>query len=671
MADEEPDKPRWWAPFAAAADALPPAPAEAAVGTLLGAVAVAVTNAAAIAIMVPWPAEGLGLRLLHHGFDLLEVLAVAVWLAAPLQLWARLAPKRWSVAGWWLYGVLSTGGMYAILHLNLQRQATAILDGKLYAVLYPTYVVMCGLAVLAGYFVGGFFGGLGRDHHRAWRVAPPLIGTIGMVVGHAILRDDYPGVHAAILWVAATVFGMGHVDIVRTRLRSKPTRRAVLVGCAVVATTGVAIAPPNDVRVQLFREPGAVAPWVLAQLTWRLPAVNVVGDVPTMRASREAHQQRALLGFPQDPVVVMVTVDALRADVVDAYNRQGRFPWLKYLTNGGVHFRHASSPGSQTSVSLTSLFSGRYYSQLRWSRFGEGKTRFLYAADDQTVRWPQLLSDAGVETHSVLGLIFLQSRFGVARGFEHERVVVTGRRHGRAPTIMRPLLSKLAKLKQGPAFLYAHLMEPHEPYNRGRVREGSAWERYLSEVDVVDHWLGQLVDTMKRHHRRRGIIIVSADHGEAFGEHGTKFHTKTLYQELVHVPLIFWGAGLYRRVVDQPVGLVDVGPTVLHMFRQPAPADCAGVSLLPLMRVHEATVSRPVFIEGRLRRGMYTDDGLKVIEDTVRKVVEVYDLNDDPGELHNLFGRGGARVDRAVAQLRAWYQANTLRKDGYEPPYKP
>jgi len=336
-----------------------------------------------------------------------------------------------------------------------------------------------------------------------------------------------------------------------------------------------------------------------------------------------------------------------------------------------VHFRHASSPGSQTSVSLSSLFSGRYYSQLRWSRFGEGKTRFLYAADDQTVRWPQLLSDAGVETHSVLGLIFLQSRFGVAGGFEHERVVVTGRRHGRAPTIMRPLLSKLAKLKQGPAFLYAHLMEPHEPYNRGRVREGSAWERYLSEVDVVDHWLGQLVDTMKRHHRRRGIIIVSADHGEAFGEHGTKFHTKTLYQELVHVPLIFWGAGLYRRVVDQPVGLVDVGPTVLHMFRQPAPADCAGVSLLPLMRVHEATVSRPVFIEGRLRRGMYTDDGLKVIEDTVRKVVEVYDLNDDPGELHNLFGRGGARVDRAVAQLRAWYQANTLRKDGYEPPYKP
>jgi arylsulfatase A-like enzyme len=214
-------------------------------------------------------------------------------------------------------------------------------------------------------------------------------------------------------------------------------------------------------------------------------------------------------------------------------------------------------------------------------------------------------------------------------------------------------------------------MEPHEPYNRGQLKEGSDWDRYLSEIEIVDRWVGKLWRTVKRYQRRRGYIILSADHGEAFGEHGTKFHTKTLYQEMVRVPLIVWGPGVARRKLDAQVSLIDVGPTVLEAFRVPVPDTYMGRSMWPLIRGYAEALPRPIFLEGRLRQAMYTPDGLKVIEDTVRRITEVYDLKTDPGELRNIFDLEPARAHPAVAEMRAFFQQKTLIAEGYDPPFKP
>jgi hypothetical protein len=75
--------------------------------------------------------------------------------------------------------------------------------------------------------------------------------------------------------------------------------------------------------------------------------------------------------------------------------------------------------------------------------------------------------------------------------------------------------------------------------------------------------------------------------------------------------------------------------------------------------------------EGRLRRAITLQDGLKVIEDPRFKTVEVYDLTVDPGETRNLFDVEPGRSDAALAQMRAFFEARTLRAGGYEPPYKP
>jgi len=374
--------------------------------------------------------------------------------------------------------------------------------------------------------------------------------------------------------------------------------------------------------------------------------------------------------FPAAPVVVLLTVEALRADVLFPGAHDELLPNLARLRDEGAYFARALSAGSQTAVTLSTLFTSRYFSQLHWAMYGQGPTRFLYAADDPTPRFPELLSAAGVQTSSFLGVIFVSGRFGLARGFSDEFCAVQDRRHAMAVEILGPLMRKLSRGSAGPLFAYSHVMEPHEPYDRGTLKEGTDFERYLSEVAVVDQWVGRIRQLLATRYPHRGYLIVTGDHGEAFGEHGTHFHTKTLYDELVRVPLLIWGPGIKAGRYQEPAGHIDLAPTLLQLFRQSIPPAMMGQSLLPLLQGQVARLDRPLIAEGRLRHAMITRDGLKVIDDTWLKTVEAYDLVADPGELHSLFDEEHARFDPVLAELRAFFAKHTLRLPGYSQPYK-
>ncbi|MEJ7730682.1 MAG: sulfatase-like hydrolase/transferase [Polyangiaceae bacterium] len=308
----------------------------------------------------------------------------------------------------------------------------------------------------------------------------------------------------------------------------------------------------------------------------------------------------------------------------------------------------------------------------RWAPFGSGAARFLYAAEDPAPRFPELLRDAGVTTVSFPSLQFLAQSFGVVRGFQEETMIAVGRRHAPGREVVDPLLARLEKVGAEPFFAFVHLTEPHSPYDRGGT-EGSPRDRYLAEIGVADAQVARVSRLLEQRFRGRGYLLVTSDHGEAFGEHGTTHHTKTLYDELLRVPLLVRGPGVRARRIERPVGLIDLGPTVLDIFRRPIPASYLGQSLLPLLAGDDgAELTRPLLAEGRLRRALITGDR-KVIEDLRRTTVEAYDLARDPGELVDLFDRERARFEPDLAMLRAFFGAHGVaaRDPGYSAPYKP
>lgn len=675
--------------------------ARAGLGLLAGFALVAVTNAVAIAAGIPWPSGGARVRLLHHLFDATGVLglgalagcAVGVGtaiverpgagiraLSAGCSTTTRARVRRG--VGLLVYACAAAAIMDELVGRDLRRQALVIFGGRFERGMIVAYLALCGLAVPVAHALGAR---LSRARALWVRLVPLAAAVAGLVVNQLVARDDYHGIHGAIAWSAATLAGAGCAPAVEALVRRLSPREAVLGGAAVAlaGALGVAVPPPDAVRIELFRVPSAISAWVLAQTVWSSPGPAPAAPPPGQAAlgapdSPFWRDRRGLPPIPpttpplapaEGPVVVLLTIDAVRADAIDDPANERRFPSITALKRAGASFARATSAGSQTAVSLSTLFSGRYFSQLVWAHHGRGPMRFPYPASDPARRFPEILADHGVMTASFCSINFLSGEYGVARGFTEETLVAQGRSHAMAAEVMKPLLARLRDAQDPPLFLYAHLMEPHAPYDRGGV-SGTPRERYLAEIKIADRQVGELWRQITRRFPRRGYLIVTSDHGEAFGEHGTREHTKTLYEELLHVPLLIRGPGVVPRRIAQHVGLIDLGPTILDLFGVETPPTFMGQSLVPLLAGGDLPLTRPLLAEGRLRRALYQGD-LKVIDDPRRKVVEAYDLEQDPEETRNLFDADRARVDPALAALRAFFATHRADKPGYVPIYKP
>jgi arylsulfatase A-like enzyme len=641
---------------------------------LLGAgLLIALVDAGAIAATLPLPASGYRLRAAHHLFDAAETVGLAAFAGLVAGVVAHLLRRlRW--AGF----ALAVLAVMAVVHATI---AENLLRGVQFTALrrVPTlgsfgYHLVLSLAIVLGYQVAA------QMAERRWlRALPVVLALIALVGDHVPFRDDYHGVHGIVAIGAAGVGGAGLAPVIERWIRAlrRTARGRIALGVgAASAALGVLVPPPNAVRYELFRQPCAVAPWALATVLWRAPGLH--GPTPAPPESPWFHDRSGDPAVPPSSprlmpdraVVVLITIDAVRADAVADPANAALFPTFTALARSGVTFTRAMAPATQTPLTLATVFSGRAFSEQLWTDHGEGVTRFLYPADDRSVRFPEVLAAQGVATFDMAGLIFLANEYGVLRGFSEQHVPVKGARHAHASELIDPILARLRHGVDKPTFLCTHLLEPHEPYDRGR-KDGTPYERYLSEIAVADAYVGRVLALLQTKYGNRWALFVSSDHGEAFGEHGTHEHAKSLYQELVHVPLFAASPLFPPRRVDERVTLVDLGPTILDLFGLATPATFLGQSLAPILAGGTAELTRPLFAEGRLRRSLVTPEGLEVIEDQRRKLVEVYDLTTDPGETRNLFDADPVRGDAALATLRAFFAAHTRREGGYEVPFKP
>ncbi len=426
----------------------------------------------------------------------------------------------------------------------------------------------------------------------------------------------------------------------------------------------------------------------------------LTGCARAPRAARLACAAAAYLALascsrpvPSPPNILLIVVDTLRADRLGSYgNDRGLTPFLDELAERGILFRNAYAPCSWTCPSVASLMTSRYPSQHRVSDFES-----VLGADE--LSFAEVLGTANYVTGGFSANFRLSRAQGYAQGFRTWHTDETTEKL-RAPELRRFVQRWLRNNPQTPTLLYLQYMEPHapyappEPYRTRFRRAGGAvedetatrklvqreWDDlssdevtllaslYDGEVASLDAELRLLFgDLEQQGFLANAVVVVTADHGEEFREHGLLIHGLQLYDESVRVPLIVLAPG-YRggRVVDEPVSLIDIAPTLVELAGLPRQPSFEGRSLVPLLQrptlwawlaAFRATPpeTRDVILELPRSGNVYDlrrqTDGLirgrtKLLIDSAGKA-SVYDLRTDPGEMTP----NPPRLDAAVAPL--------------------
>ncbi len=618
-----------------------------------------------------------GVRLEAAAFDLAHFLAVGLVCAALVRL-AELWPVRFARGrrALFLLGVTVLSLSLGALTLPEDFENFA---GRQQAVA-PELALWGGaglvsFAVPSSVAVGWLAGG--RWRRSPWTELAALVLLLAVVVLNGIvLPNDYRGIHlylalTAIAFAASTWSG----SLWPKRFARSPRPAFVLVGLAAAAS--LVLEPSASTFLALERSTSAVISPLVSDV--RGAATHSTRDVdaaaraaarsnPWLRSRKKAPaippSKPPVIGAK--PLVILITVDALRADVV-AGKYDAKLPVFAKLRKRAVWFPEARAAGTLTKVSLTALFMSTHFSQQYWTETNGAPHPRL----DKTKRFPELLRTAGVKTLNFRAITWLRNG-AVVKGFAENVDPLAGkkRHHYYTPAkdIFGALLPRVEHIGPEPAFVWTHLADPHAPYDLAG-RKGSDFERYLGEVALVDGKLGELFDLLDETGLAdRTLVIISADHGEAFGEHRSRTHGTTVYDEGLRVPLFLVPPKSWQgtpRQIDQLATTLDIAPTVLDVFGLPTPGHMMGQSLVPFLRDQNPKLERPIVAEARQFRTLVTPDRWKVIVDLRKNRSELYDLKADPLEKNDLSGNADApREPRAM--LDAFFAAHELKRAGYK-----
>lgn len=364
-------------------------------------------------------------------------------------------------------------------------------------------------------------------------------------------------------------------------------------------------------------------------------------------------------------VVVLVFVDTLRADALGTYGGSPETsPTLDAWAQTGVVFEQARSPAPWTVPSTRTALSGRQPDL--W---------------DPETSLPSRLAAEGFRTEAFISNAFLDTPFGQGSSWSR----YTYQYLASAEVQVDRALAALSVRTGRDRLVMVHFMDPHVPYREpepyasmwvgerpagleggmGRAEVGRLSSadrkaampylegRYRQNVRYVDDQLARLFEGLPDD----AIVLLFSDHGEEFGEHGGFEHGHTLYDELLHVPLILKAPGVPAGRVDAPVGLIDIAPTVLDLLDLPA-GGMDGDSLVPAASGDAAALAALADRPMGAGYTLYKTDAWALIDGRTKWVLRegrerVYDLASDPGE------EDGRRpdVDESVAMSERLSQA--------------
>lgn len=382
--------------------------------------------------------------------------------------------------------------------------------------------------------------------------------------------------------------------------------------------------------------------------------------------------------------VVLILIDSMRWDMPwNGYNRPIA-PFLTRFEGETVSYLRGYALSSSTSKSVLPMLSGKYPSEMR-----RGGYFFTYWFPEN-LSLPEMLGD-NMPSLGVFSHAYFFPATGVTQGFTQAHTLpntvlnnkstdnVTSERITDAT--MRLLRSpKYADQSDGKRFFaYVHYMDPHAPYLHHEDRP--VWgtqprDYYDQELHYTDEHVERLVSWIqKQPFGKHTAIIISADHGESFGEHGHLKHGYEVWEELVRVPWMFWFPGVQPRRIATPRGHIDMCRTILDLMGRDAPSGVRGRSLVQELLGTDAP-ARPVVVDlprdnlqDRRRAIIDGDDKLLVAGDDKRFLL--FNVEKDPREKKNLAATDQETKERMLRlhrQIEAEVPVAEVRGD--EPPLR-
>ena len=348
--------------------------------------------------------------------------------------------------------------------------------------------------------------------------------------------------------------------------------------------------------------------------------------------------------------VVLISIDTLRADHLPVYGyRAVPTPAMDALAADGIVFENAYAHSPQTLPSHVSMLSGR----LPLEHGVRDNVGFSVKPGETLL--PATLRQAGLATGGFVSAYVLRDETGIANGFDRfdaklppsSPEIATGELQRGGESTLAAATQWLDGLQSTRFFLFFHIYEPHSPYTPPARFSGYA--PYDGEIAHADEIIGSLIASLK--HRAAyddALIVLSSDHGEGLGDHGEQEHGLFLYRETIRVPLVIKlprhkSAG--RRVAT-PVQHIDLVPTILEALKLPARPALRGRSLQPLF-AGGTIAAQGLYAEALYARYHFGWSELYGLTDARYAFIraprdELYDLQTDPGERHNLASQLGA-----------------------------
>jgi choline-sulfatase len=527
--------------------------------------------------------------------------------------------------------------------------------------------------------------------------------VIGIYVLDWMLREltGYTGVHVAKRTLAriADLFS-SRITVSRfadlIRMRSKPLS-VLAVGLATVVGLYLILRKLNLERIvesamARYSQTRAVACTLVAACL----VLNLVSYV-----EKKAHSKGR-------PNIVIMVIDCLRPDHMGCYGYGRRTsPNIGRLAERGLRFSKAFSNAPWTKPSVATMFTSLYPNMHK----AINANSLLPQA---SLTMAEILKNEGYRTLFFNGgNPFISDRFRFGQGFDAAGGTI-GRKE--AGVLSEEFLSCLPRLRNDTFFAYLHYMDVHVPYSKnehnfefgedlpgeylepgaisaGTIRTKSAngelaeaekihlVDLYDGQIKLVDQAIQSIVSALEREGLTENtLIIVCSDHGEEFWEHGNYEHGHTLYNELLHIPLIIVGAGLPRSRIESRVALIDVLPTVLEVAGiRLQGVSLQGRSLLALTEGTDGVTSNPsVFamgtlygpetyclIRSNLKLMLKTEDQVdkfELIGYSSEAESELYDTVNDPLEQNNIFVTRGSEALTLRAELDGFKDAeSTIR----------